>query len=41
MFSPGGIATKLPQLLFEVTLIYLIAIDWLRPQRRLKKKARI
>ena len=29
MFSPGGIATKVPQLLLEVALIYLIVIDWL------------
>jgi hypothetical protein len=40
MFSPGGIATKAPQLLLEVTLIYLIVVDWLRPWRRLDKKAR-
>jgi hypothetical protein len=41
MFSPGGIATKVPQLLLEVTLIYLIVVDWLRPRRRLDKKARV
>ncbi|HLO33606.1 MAG TPA: hypothetical protein VK249_30940 [Anaerolineales bacterium] len=29
MFSPGGIITKIPQLLLEVALIYLIATDWL------------
>jgi hypothetical protein len=41
MFSPGGIATKVPQLLLEATLIYLIVVDWLRPRRRLDEKARI
>jgi hypothetical protein len=30
MFSPGGITTKVPQLLLEATLIYLIVTDWLR-----------
>jgi hypothetical protein len=30
MVSPGGITTKVPQLLLEATLIYLIVTDWLR-----------
>jgi len=30
MFSPGGIVTKVPQLLLEATLIYLIVTDWMR-----------
>jgi hypothetical protein len=30
MFSPGGITTKVPQLLLEATLIYLIVTNWLR-----------
>jgi hypothetical protein len=30
MFSPGGIITKVPQLLLEATLIYLILTDWIR-----------
>lgn len=34
MFSPGGIVTKIPQLLLEVTLIYLIVSDWLRARRK-------
>jgi hypothetical protein len=33
MFSPGGIVTKVPQLLLEATLIYLIVSDWL-PARK-------
>lgn len=41
MFSPGGIATKVPQLLLEATLIYLIVVNWLRPRQRLDKRARI
>ncbi len=28
VFSPGGLATKIPQLLLEVSLIALIVIDW-------------
>jgi hypothetical protein len=34
MFSSGGIATKIPQLLLEATLIYLIVTDWLRSRRQ-------
>ena len=34
LFSSGGITTKVPQLLFEVTLIYLIVIDWMRSRRQ-------
>jgi hypothetical protein len=33
MFSPGGIVTKVPQLLLEMGLIYLIVADWLRAHR--------
>jgi hypothetical protein len=33
MFSPGGIATKIPQLLLEAVLIFLIVSDWLRSRR--------
>lgn len=33
MFSPGGIVTKIPELLLEVALIYLIMIDWLRSRK--------
>lgn len=33
MFSPGGIITKVPQLLLEATLIYLIVTDWLKARR--------
>lgn len=33
MFSPGGIITKVPQLLLEATLIYLIVTDWLNARR--------
>ncbi len=28
IFSPGGLATKIAQLLLEVSLIYLIITDW-------------
>lgn len=34
MFSPGGIITKIPQLLLEVTLVYLIVSDWLRARHK-------
>jgi hypothetical protein len=34
MFSPGGIVTKIPQLLLEVTLIYLIVAGWMQPRRK-------
>ena len=34
LFSSGGITTKVPQLLLEVTLIYLIVIDWMRSRRQ-------
>ncbi len=30
VFSPGGLATKIPQLLLEVSLIALIIMDWRR-----------
>ena len=33
IFSPGGIVTKVPQLLLEATLIYLIVTDWLNARR--------
>jgi hypothetical protein len=33
MFSPGGIVTKVPQLLLEATLIYLIVADWIQSRR--------
>lgn len=33
MFSPGGIITKVPQLLLEATLIYLIVTDWRNARR--------
>jgi hypothetical protein len=33
MFSPGGITTKVPQLLLEATLIYLIVANWIHPRR--------
>jgi hypothetical protein len=34
MFSAGGIATKIPQLLLEATLLYVIVADWLRSRRQ-------
>jgi hypothetical protein len=34
MFSPGGITTKVLQLLLEAALIYLIVTDWLRWRRQ-------
>lgn len=33
MFSPGGLITKIPQLLLEVTLIYLVMTDWVQARR--------
>ncbi len=33
IFSPGGLATKIAQLLLEVSLIYLIITDWRRSRR--------
>jgi hypothetical protein len=33
LFSPGGLISKLAQLLLEATLIYLIVTDWLRARR--------
>lgn len=33
MFSPGGIVTKIPQLLLEATLTYLIITEWMRARR--------
>jgi hypothetical protein len=34
MFSPGGLVTKIPQLLLEATLIYLIVSDWMGARRK-------
>jgi hypothetical protein len=34
LFSPGGIETKVPQLLLEALLLYMIAADWLRSRRQ-------
>jgi hypothetical protein len=34
MFSAGGLFTKIPQILLEVTLLYLVITDWLRPHRK-------
>ncbi len=31
MFSPGGVTTKVPQLLLEAVLIYLIVSIWRKP----------
>jgi hypothetical protein len=28
MFSPGGLVSKIAQILLEVTLLYIIAINW-------------
>ena len=33
MFSPGGIVTKIPQLLLEAMLIYLIITNWIQPRK--------
>lgn len=33
VLSPGGLLTKIPQLLLELTLIYLIITDWMRSRR--------
>ena len=33
LFSPGGLISKIPQLLLELTLIYLIIADWSRSRR--------
>ncbi len=33
IFSPGGLATTIAQVLLEVCLIYLIITDWRRPRR--------
>lgn len=33
MFSPGGINTKVPQLLLEATLVYLTVTDWMQSHR--------
>ena len=33
IFSPGGLATKVTQLLLEVALMYIIVIDWIRSRR--------
>ncbi len=34
MFSPGGLMTKIPQVLLELTLIYLIVADWMYSRRQ-------
>jgi hypothetical protein len=34
MFSAGGLFTKIPQILLEVTLFYLVITDWLRSRRK-------
>ena len=34
LFSPGGLVSKIPQLLLELTLIYLIIVDWSRSRRQ-------
>jgi hypothetical protein len=34
-FSPGGLATKIAQVLLEVCLIYLIVTHWAKPRSRL------
>jgi hypothetical protein len=34
IFSPGGIATKVPQILLEAVLLYLIVTDWLRSRHQ-------
>ena len=36
MFSPGGLVSKVAQLLLEIGLIYLIVTDWRRIRRPLK-----
>jgi len=36
IFSPGGLATKIAQLLLEVSLIYLISADWRKARRERK-----
>jgi hypothetical protein len=28
MFSPGGLVSKIAQILLEVALIYVIAVNW-------------
>ena len=33
LFSPGGLVSKIPQLLLELTLLYLIVSDWMRSRR--------
>lgn len=32
MFSPGGLVSKIAQILLEVALIYVIAVNWKRNQ---------
>ena len=34
MFSPGGLVSKIAQILLEVTLIYVIAANWKKTSRR-------
>jgi hypothetical protein len=34
MFSPGGLVTKVAQLLLEASLLYLIITDWMRSHQR-------
>lgn len=31
MFSPGGLVSKIPQILLEVALLYVIAVNWKKP----------
>jgi hypothetical protein len=33
MFSPGGLVSKIAQILLEIALIYVIAIHWKKPKR--------
>jgi hypothetical protein len=32
MFSPGGLASKIAQLLLEAALIYVLVVNWRRPK---------
>lgn len=36
MFSPGGMVTKIPQLLLEVALIYLVVMNWLQSRKSVR-----
>ncbi len=33
MFSPGGLVSKIAQILLEVALLYIIAINWRKPTK--------